>query len=487
MKRYFILLLLASVSAYNIQAVDTEGNAGQIQEVKMVDHQKALVNPDMGWTMHFYSNVPSNYGSKLEPSDIVEYFPGVSTVYLRLPWSFIEPEEDKFNWEILDTPAQRWIQSGKKVAFRITSTENWARQGTPQWVFDAGAKYYEVNGFLEPEYDDPIFLRKLEGFLMKMAERYDSNPNVAFVDIGHFGMWGEGHTLMTSPLHGRFWGIETQKKYIDLYCKYFRNTQLCISDDFAGHNLRGNYFPIMNYALSKGVTMRDDSILVQPEPNCWYHSEMAQYFWPIMPVVLEHEHYGGSVQRKAWNKDLLLKAVEEYHAAYMSIHWWPEILLQENRDVIDKINLRMGYRIQVPHVEWPSQVKKNQSFTIKSCWKNTGVAPCYPGGYPCFTLKDSKGGIVSVLVDDSLNVRSLPVDAPGKAQESLLESEFTIAREVGKQLGDSGRGFARSCQPGVYELYVSVGTLDGTPVLELPYDGADSHKRYKLGEITLTE
>lgn len=77
--------------------------------------------------------------------------------------------------------------------------------------FDAGAKYYEVNGFLEPEYDDPIFLQKLEGFLMKMAERYDNNPNVAFIDIGHFGMWGEGHTVITTPLHGHSWGIETQK------------------------------------------------------------------------------------------------------------------------------------------------------------------------------------------------------------------------------------------------------------------------------------
>lgn len=82
----------------------------------------------------FYSNVLANYGSKLEPSDVIEYFPGVSTGYLRIPWSFVEPEEGKFNWEILDTPAQRWIQSGKKVAFRITSTENWTRQGTPQWV-----------------------------------------------------------------------------------------------------------------------------------------------------------------------------------------------------------------------------------------------------------------------------------------------------------------------------------------------------------------
>ena len=148
---------------------------------------------------------------------------------------------------------------------------------------------------------------------------------------------------------------------------------MCISDDFAGHDLRGHYFPIMNYALSRGVTMRDDSILVQPEPRCWYHNEMAQYFWPIMPVILEHEHYGGSVQRKAWDKNLLLKAVEEYHASYMSIHWWPDILLRENKDVIEKINLRLGYRIQVPHIEWPKKVRKNQPFIIKSSWKNGSV------------------------------------------------------------------------------------------------------------------
>ncbi len=484
MKKYLLLLLLLG-NMYDSWSLGISGNMSEKQQVNMIDNGKALVNPDMGWTMHFYSNVLANYGSKLEPSDVIEYFPGVSTVYLRIPWSFVEPEEGKFNWEILDTPAQRWIQSGKKVAFRITSTENWTRQGTPQWVFDAGAKYYEVNGFLEPEYDDPIFLQKLEGFLMKMAERYDNNPNVAFIDIGHFGMWGEGHTVITTPLHGHSWGIETQKKYIDLYCKYFKHVQLCISDDFAGHDLRGHYFPIMNYALSRGVTMRDDSILVQPEPRCWYHNEMAQYFWPIMPVILEHEHYGGSVQRKAWDKNLLLKAVEEYHASYMSIHWWPDILLRENKDVIEKINLRLGYRIQVPHIEWPKKVRKNQPFIIKSSWKNSGVAPCYPGGYPCFTLKDSKGGIVSVLVDDSFNVRALSVDAPGRAQNKLLESECIIAKEVGLQLGEVGKSFSRTCLPGTYELYISVGTLDGTPVLELPYEGSDSHKRYKLGKIII--
>ena len=31
--------------------------------VRPVDTGEALVNPGMGWTMHFYSNIPKNYGS----------------------------------------------------------------------------------------------------------------------------------------------------------------------------------------------------------------------------------------------------------------------------------------------------------------------------------------------------------------------------------------------------------------------------------------
>ena len=483
----YILFIYIVFFNYYLVAIANNNEEIRVNKISLLDNKKALINPDMGWTMHFYSNVLENYGSKLEPNDIVEYFPGMSTVYLRIPWSFLEPEEGKFNWEILDTPAQRWIQGGKKVAFRITATENWTKQGTPQWVFDAGAKYYEVNGFIEPEYDDPIFLQKLEGFLIKMAERYDDNPNVAFIDIGHFGMWGEGHTVITTPIHGKSWRIETQKKYIDLYCKYFRNTRLCISDDFAGHNVRGNNFPIMDYALSKGVTMRDDSILVQPEPDSWYHDEMAERFWPILPVILEHEHYGSSLKRKAWNKDLLLKAVEKYHSSYMSIHWWPDILLKENKDVIDKINLRIGYRLQVPNVEWPAVIKKNKEFTIKYDLRNVGVAPCYPGGYVCFTIKDDKDGVVAVLVDDTYNVKRLRVDEPDKAEVVKLNADVIVAKKVGVQVGDVAKSFSRSCHPGNYELYISIGKLDGTPVMELPYDKSDSHKRYYLGKITITE
>ena len=123
--------------------------------------------------------------------------------------------------------------------------------------------------------------------------------------------------------------------------------------------------------------MRDDSILVQPPPHSWYHAEMAQEFWPRLPVILEHEHYGGSKARQAWSGDLLLKSVEDYHASYMSIHWWPREELNENRETIARINRRLGYRIQLQEIRWPAEVALGEPFGVETAWANAGVAPCY--------------------------------------------------------------------------------------------------------------
>lgn len=459
------------------------GQPGRIV-VHPVDNGQALVNPDMGWTLHFYSNIPTNYGSKLEPWDTVDDFPGLSTVYLRIPWAYVEPEEGQFNWAILDTPAQRWISKGKKVAFRITCSENWMRFATPEWVKNAGAKgtFYtfgkgpDPNGASwDPDFGDPVFLQKLNQFLKAMAARYDGNPDVAFIDIGSYGLWGEGHTMMSSQ-------VDPQKaraiimKHIDLYVKNFPHTLLAANDDLAGPTTPGAHLPETDYALSKGVTLRDDSIMVQPPPHSWYHAALAQAFWPRLPVILEHEHYGASKARGAWGDgSLLLQAVEEYHASYLSIHWWPREELNENRGIIERINRRLGYRILPQEVSWPAQVTIGKPFTISATWINEGVAPCYPGGYPCITLKDGRGGIVSVLTDDGFNVRSLQVGPPGRAP-ALKRAYQAIAGLFGP-----------ATKPGEYDVYLSVGRADGTPQIALPLDGDDGQRRYRIGRITLVE
>lgn len=458
--------------------------------IKPVDDGRALVNPGMGWTLHFYSNFIENYGSKLAPSDTLDDWPGLSTIYLRVPWAYLEPREGEFNWALLDTPAQRWIPKGKRIALRVTCSESWLRHATPKWVQDAGAKGIEFEfgkgpkpggPLWDPDYLDPVFLKKLENFLVVLARRYDGNPNVAFIDIGSFGMWGEGHTGFSSRLNEEQ-TFAVVKKHIDLHTKHFTNTLLCVSDDVAGPSKPGRHFPEMDYARSQGVTLRDDSILVQPPPRSWYHADMAQEFWPRLPVILEHEHFGSSKKRQAWSGELLEKSVEDYHASYMSIHWWPRELLAENRDPVARINQRLGYRIQLREISIPSEVTLGEPFTVEAAWANAGVAPCYEGGFWAFTLKDDKGGVVSVHVDEDFDFRELKVGAPGQAPVETRTNRFTVALRHLDPVGQH----APPTQPGVCEVFVSVGQRDGTPVFALPMPGEGDQRRYKVGSLRLT-
>jgi hypothetical protein len=441
--------------------------------VQPKDTGVALENPGMGWVLHYYDNVPRNYGSKLAPSDTVDDFPGLTVVYLRIPWSYIEPEEGRFNWATVDTPAQRWIAKGKQVAFRFSCSESWMRYATPEWVAKAGAKGYNFGSrkgvvadgpFWEPDYDDPIFLQKLDHFLAAAAARYDGNPEVAFIDVGSFGVWGEGHTFASSRLP---FSAATVRRHIDLHCKHFKKTLLAANDDFV---LQDRGQETIDYAREKGLTLRDDSILVQGGKSAYFHAEMAQPFWPNLPVILESEHYGGSRDRGNWKDgSQYLQAIEEYHASYASIHWWPREFLAENRNLVEKINNRLGYRLQLIEAAWPTTVTASSGLRFIARWRNAGVAPCLPGGHPAVTLKDSKGGIVGVFSDEEFDVRSLPVGPPGKAEARTQDITFLLPFNTA---------------PGVYDVYISVGTRTGTPRIALPLSDGDGQRRYRIGTLT---
>lgn len=453
------------------------------------DNGAVLQNPGLGWVLHYYDNVPANYGSRLEPSDTMDDFPGLAVVYLRIPWSYLEPEPGKYCWSVLDTPAQRWLEKGKKIALRISCSESWTRYATPEWVEKAGAKGYnfkvgtgvvEDGPFWEPDYNDPVFLEKLDQFLAALAARYDGNPEVAFIDVGSFGVWGEGHTFASTQIR---YPSETVIRHIQLYQKYFQKTLLAANDDFV---MTENGERAIDYAVEHGLTLRDDSILVQPRPNSYFHAQMAQRFWPQVPVILESEHFGPSQQRGAWEDgSLYLRAMCEYHASYVSIHWWPREFLEANRDLIARMNRYLGYRLVPTAVRWSRKVPQGSPLRWSLTLENRGVAPCYLGGYPALTFKDQKGGIVAAIVNDQANVRELPVRA------------VTIRgpKATGNPEDDLGPPVARTWEaesclpfqltPGRYQVFLSVGTATGSPVFALPLEGDDGQHRYAVGEVEI--
>jgi hypothetical protein len=111
------------------------------------------------------------------------------------------------------------------------------------------------------------------------------------------------------------------------------------------------------------------------------------------------------------------------------------------------------------------------------------VAPCYPGGHPALTLKDGKGGIAGVFVDESFDMRALPVGAPGKA--------LTVGRQQAEASQAVWPMISVTLPPesvlkaGTYDIFLPLGDKTGRPKIALPLAGDDGHKRDRLGTIVV--
>ena len=220
--------------------------------VHPMDTGEALLNPGMGWVFHHFDNTIRSYGPPLGDNYAGQDFPGLKVAYLRLAWSYLEPEEGQFNWAVVDSVAQRYIDAGRDVAFRFTCFETEIPFATPEWVKTAGAKgtwWVYGKGCVEhpedhpdarwePDYADPIFLDRLDHFLAAAAARYDGLPHVAFVDIGSLGVWGEGHPC------AKDYPLSVYQTHIVLHFKHFRKTLLVGMDDWQPTRIlraRGSY------------------------------------------------------------------------------------------------------------------------------------------------------------------------------------------------------------------------------------------------------
>lgn len=313
----------------------------------------------------------------------------------------------------------------------------------------------------EPDFDDPVFLEKLDHFLAAAAARYDGSPEVAFIDVGSFGVWGEGHTVWSTRLP---YSGATVRRHIDLYRKHFKRTLLAANDDFANH---GRGIGTIEYARAQGLTLRDDSIMVECGQAAYKSAALAEGIWQNLPVILESEHYGSSKQRGCWGDgSKYLEAVDAYHASYASVHWWPREFLEANRALVDRMNRRLGYRLLLVEASWPSEVRAGATFDFEYQVRNAGAAPCYTGGHIAFTLKDGEGGIVAVLADEGYDVRALKTGPADRAEIVARKAAFHIPRIV---------------RPGVYQVFVSAGTRTGTPKIALPLRDEDGQRRYLLG------
>jgi endo-1,4-beta-xylanase len=457
------------------------------------DATRVLENPHKGWYHHFPDNHPNKYQIARD-EDLLD-FPGMDHLYIRLAWAYLEPKEGQFDWSVIDRIIDKWTGKGLGIALRIsckeTSTDRIEQQyATPLWVKHAGAKggHYKMGNPVGPEapwepvYGDPVFLEKLEKFLSAYAARYDGKPWVRYVDIGSIGDWGEGHSWASSR---KVLSFAVRKTHIDLHLKYFKRSQLMISEDYV-HALKdpAEREILHRYILDHGISYRDDSILVDGNfsgSGKTFTVRSPEYFaaaYPLRPTVLELEHYGKVKSLGNWDAspdsaafksgegrsgaDHLRGALGLLGATYIGYHGDAREWLTDNPELTNELLNRCGYWLFPQKLDIPSAMVAGSSAPLQLTIENRGVAPPY---HPYeLRLKLAQGDTLREVAIGNSDRTWLPGEPIRVQSQLILPKDF---------------------QPGRYT--VSIGLFEGARPVEFALKSSrrDRDGFYRVAEITV--
>jgi hypothetical protein len=438
--------------------------------VKPFPSSKAIVNPGKGWVA---------YGkAENQPKEVLDL---VSLGYSRFIWGEIEPEEGIYQWEIIDNAIKSWSDAGKQFAFGVMCASSHSRNfwTTPQWVFDAGARYdtFELKNAklstdgnpgpkLVPVFDDPVFLNKLKTFIQALAARYDGNPDIAFIDIRSYGNWGEGHMY---PFGKPDISAEKFKEHIQIHRDAFNKTLLQLP---TGKNPA--FVPVQDWAVSIGVGLRRDGICGNSDG-----SEVSICAGK-MPAVFEFYGNYEMMKNLGWwdgKKDKEGRGFPLAGCMETGKPTWCDLsrggtsgltLLKEDSILATRLTNRLGYHLLIQEISYPKRISAKKPAIISISWLNAGVANIFIPARVSFALISKDGEIVEVCDAITSKPELWQPDILQNANDHLL---FNVA------------------EPGDYTLAIGIRQpCDGiNPSIKLGNDLKMINGWYNLGPITLSD
>ena len=218
---------------------------------------------------------------------------------------------------------QAWKPYHAAVSLRVmtANAHSAGYYSSPKWLFDASCRGFEylVGGDdptrggtrqprIEPDYADPIYLAKHARFIEALGRRYDGNPDVEFLDIGSYGIWGEWHTTHEAPLSVR-------KQIVDTCCHAFPRTPLVFMTDDAA---------TLAYAVTKGIGLRRDGVGSPWHESNWIGSPRYAEVphmdkqWQRAPVVFEWFGDYNYIQSQKWSFPSAVKFMLDNHVTMIN-------------------------------------------------------------------------------------------------------------------------------------------------------------------------
>ena len=367
-----------------------------------------LANPHKGFTVPTggaWVFVPEfeygPYGSLNNKAwDLVSYGSG------HQKWSKLNPAKDVYDWTELDKLLDALAEHNMGYALRVlpyspsfirdNDTPEEEYDWTPPFVYEEGAKKITAtvqwNGYRAsvPVWDDSVYLHYAKEFAKALAQKYDGDPRIEYIDVRSFGEWGEWHA---SHLEGSEMPSDSvEKDMLDYYASVFKKTLLVLPSSGMGD--------VYTHALSLGITKRDDGFISIPgRPD-----SLVRAYEANLPTIAENQAGYATLLNNndiipggylKWTPERWVDAITTAHLTYYVLDQDSDEgykFYKENKALADSMTKVIGYNFTIERAELETVASdKDTMSTLTITVKNTGVAPCFFDLYLAAEFVDSTG------------------------------------------------------------------------------------------------
>jgi hypothetical protein len=396
--------------------------------------------------------------------------------YTRFSWRQLEPARGQYDFSAIERELADAAQRGGRFGFRIMTLDTAAGGAlVPDYLVSAHAGFWakpEGTRAFVPDWNDERYLGGWEALLRALADRFDNDPRLGFLDIGGYGNYGEWW------LPGRLYpGPDGQapisdanaRRLVDATLTAFPpdNHLLVIGVDFP---------PALRYALDRsprigirldclggGEGMHGDRQALERVPA-------AEARWQTAPVVTEWcpENDVGTAEFVVGDQQ-----VQQYHVSLLSSGNFAQAYAAHTpaeRDAFIHANTTAGYRFVLDSITLPERVGGDQDLLVETAWENIGVAPPYRPWQVLIQLRDDRTGALVWQDRSGLDLRSvLPTGGSPITQRDTFRLPGSLAT-------------------GTYTVLLQVIDPGGySAPLQLASAGRQADGSYLVGQMTVSE
>ena len=372
------------------------------------------------------------YSTEVLPNPLMGYAPSaeeeelpedVQLVYMAVTWKELEAQKGVYNWEKIEESNQieRWKKEGKYIVLRfvLDYPSDTPHEDIPSWLIkemsDPGDRYASEYGKgFSPNYSDKNLISYYQKAVAAMGERWAKSGQIAFIQLGVLGHWGEWHINEEANIR-KLPEAETREKFITPWIQAFPKANILMRRPFAA-------------AKKHGFGLYNDMVGEEESREVWlgwvrsggdYDQEDAKNGLVAMPNAWQTSPIGGeftsAVSMEAILKKNLsqtVKEVRQSHTTFLGPKV-AEIIDEKDDKGYKEVLKNMGYRLWVPSVSLKPESEKTQLTVTLS---NKGVAPFYRNWETKIYVYNKTGRVVET--------KKLPVDLtkmlPGKEEKVEL-------------------------------------------------------------------